>query len=303
MSSEEFQPYLYLYAAMTQPEVTGIVRTYCSPGEISDLSNTLTSWQQARSSLEQIQTQENEVANNMTIFPIEQNEKLTTLQNSPLFPRTFSNMPSVFGLVDIDTLVATQRNVYLNYVNEMEQRIPDNPSIDDLIDICLPLNPSPPEPKVTQTSQSSWIFSSPSPDFRYLGGHLKDQISEDDIGMTQVGGFPVKAITLFVGYGTSPINVYHANGRLILNNGFHRVYALRRRGITRIPVVVQQVSNPELEFPQQLLGLTRNYLLNNPRPILVKDFFTDGLTKTFQRKKMITTVQVNAQAGAVTFEV
>jgi len=303
MSSEEFQPYLYLYAAMSQPDVNGLVRTYCSPDEIGNLSATLISWQQARTSLEQIQQQEAGIANNVEIFHMEPNKKLETLVNNPLFQRTFSNMPSTVGMVNIDTLVATQRHVYLNYVDEIEQQIPETPSIDDLIDFCLPVNPSPPDPKVTQTGPNSWIFSSPSPDFRYLGGHLKENLTPDDIQLTQVSGFPVKAITLFVGYGGSPINVYHANGRLVLNNGFHRVYALRRRGITRIPVVIQQVANPAIEFPQQLLGLSSAYLLNDPRPILVKDFFTVGLTKEFNRKKMITTVQVTGQGGAVTFEV
>jgi len=303
MSSEEFQPYLYLYAAMTQPDVNGLVRTFCSDDEITNLPTTITSWQEARASLERIQGQEAGFANNIGSFPIEQNEKLVALQNNPLFQRTFSNMPSSVGLVDIDTLVATQRHVYLNYVNEVEQQIPDTPSIDDLIDFCLPIDPSPPEPKVTQTGQDAWIFSSPSPDFRFLGGHLKERLTPEDIQLTQVSGFPVKAITLFVGYGGSPINVYHANNRLVLNNGFHRVYALRRKGITRIPVVIQQVANPAIEFPPQLLGLSRDYLLNNPRPIMVKDFFTEGLTREFNRKKMITTVQIGAQSGKVTFEV
>lgn len=303
MSSEEFQPYLHLYAVMNQREVDNLVRTYCSEDEITNLPTTLTSWQQARSSFEQIKTQESGIANNTTITPIEQNEKLEALQNDPLFQRSFLNTPFTFGMVEIDTLVAPQRQVYLNYVDEMEQRIPENPTLDDLIDICMPLNPSPPDPKVTQTGNNSWIFSSPSSDFRFLRGYLKEQLTQDDIQLTQVGGFPVKAITFFVGYGSSSINVIHANNRLVLNNGFHRVYALRRRGITRIPVVVQEVTNIAIEFPQQLLGLSSQYLLNDTRPILVKDFFTDGLTREFNRKKMITTVQVTGQGGVVTFEV
>lgn len=302
-AEEESQPYLYLYSAMNQPSVTNLVRSFCIQEEITNLPNTLTSWQQARISLEQITRQEVGIADNAQTFDIGQNQKLNDLQNDALFQNTFSNTPIAFRMVDIDTLVATQRHVYLDYVDEIENRVSDNPSIDDLIDICLPINPTPPEPKVTLTGPGSWLLSSPSPDFRFLGGHLKQQLTQDDLRLTQVDGFPVKAITLFVGYGGSQINVIHANNRLVLNNGFHRVYALRRKGITRIPVVVQEVVNPQLEFPKEKLGLTREYLLNDPRPILVKDFFVDGLTREFRRKKMITTVQVTAQGGAVTFEV
>lgn len=303
MSSEEFEHYLYLYAVMNQAEVSGLVRTYCSEEEIANLPATLTSWQQARLSFEQIHTQESGIANNPTITPIEQNEKLETLQNNTLFQRSFSNTPFIFGMVEIDTLIAPQRHVYLNYVDEIERRLPENPSLDDLIDICMPLNPSPPVPKVTQTGIGSWIFSSPSPDLRFLRGHVKEQLTQDDIELTQVGGFPVKAITLFVGYGDSSINVLQANNRLFLNNGFHRVYTLRRKGITRIPVVIQQITNPAIEFPQKMLNLPSSYLLNDPRPILVRDFFSNGLTREFNRKKMITTIQVTGQGGAVTFEV
>lgn len=302
-AEEESLPYLYLYAAMSQSHVANTVRTYCIPEEVRNLPNTITAWQQARTALEQITAREAGIVNNAQTYDIAQNQKLNDLQNDALFQKTFSATPIAFRMVDIDTLITTQRQVYLDYVDEIENRIPDSPSINDLIDICLPIRPTPPEPKVTQIGTGAWIFSSPSPDFRYVGGYLKEQITEDDLRLTNVSGFPVKAITLFVGYGGSPINVYQANNRLVLNNGFHRVYALRRKGITRIPAVIQQVANPELEFPKEILGLTRDYLLNDPRPILVKDFFTNGLTREFRRKKMITTVQVTAQGGVVTFEV
>jgi hypothetical protein len=49
---------------------------------------------------------------------------------------------------------------------------------------------------------------------------------------------PVGAIILFVGYGAGSVNVLEANNRLILNNGFHRVYALRKSGVSKIPVVL-----------------------------------------------------------------
>lgn len=300
---QESQPYLYLYAAMSKPEVSGTVRTYCTQEEITDLPNTLNSWLQARTKLQQIVNQEQGIVNNATTYDIGNNQKLKELKDDPLFQNTFSNSPIEFKMVDIDNLIAPQRHVYLEHVNSIEEKIPDNPSVDDLIDICLPLKQEPPVPKATQTNPTTWIFSSPSPDFRFLGGHLKDKITEDDLRYTKVSGFPIKAITLFVGYGGSSVNVLEANNRLVLNNGFHRVYALRRKGITRIPVVVQKIVNVELEFPKQILGLTKGYLLGNPRPILVKDFFTDGLTKEFKRKKMITTVQATATGGGVTFEV
>ena len=63
------------------------------------------------------------------------------------------------------------------------------------------------------------------------------------------GGQPVESVALLVGFGTGPINVLQSGKRLVLNNGFHRVVAMRMAGITHIPVVVQHVAKPAIEFP------------------------------------------------------
>lgn len=46
-----------------------------------------------------------------------------------------------------------------------------------------------------------------------------------------------------------------SNGqRLVLNNGFHRVYALRRQGVTHIPVVIQRDGNRSQSSPRRWPG-------------------------------------------------
>jgi hypothetical protein len=83
----------------------------------------------------------------------------------------------------------------------------------------------------------------------------------------------------------------NGEGASWLNNGFHRVYALRSIGVTEIPVVIQRVGNPQLEFPPQVAGLPKEYLLGAPRPVVMKDFFGDGFAITLKvrdRLKMVT---------------
>ena len=46
-----------------------------------------------------------------------------------------------------------------------------------------------------------------------------------------------------------PPRVYRVGRRLILANGFHRLYALRALGVTHAPVLVLQVTHPQLELP------------------------------------------------------
>lgn len=78
---------------------------------------------------------------------------------------------------------------------------------------------------------------------------------------------------------------------MILNNGFHRTYALRSIGVTKIPIVVQQVRNTQLAFPAAVAGLPKEYLLNVQRPVLMKDFFVPEFAITLkvrERIKMVT---------------
>src|SRR5258708_8916364 len=110
--------------------------------------------------------------------------------------------------------------------------------------------------------------------------------------INNMGGRPAQVIALLVGFGAAPINVWSAGNRLVLNNGFHRVFALRLAGVTRIPVVVQHAANAELEFPEQILGLPRAYLLGSQRPVLVKDFFDEQLVTQLHLKPRMKTLKV-----------
>jgi len=97
---------------------------------------------------------------------------------------------------------------------------------------------------------------------------------------------------LFVGYGASPMQAYSVNGRLILANGFHRAYALRKKGIKKIPLLIKIIGNADLEFPDEIQDLEKNYLLHDPRPIMVKDFFNEDLVREFKRPKTTTLLRV-----------
>ena len=94
-----------------------------------------------------------------------------------------------------------------------------------------------------------------------------------DIAVAHTGGVPAAAVVLLVGYGSPCINVMQFEDRMVLNNGFHRAYVLRALGHKRIPVAVQHVENADLEFPQVVAGLPREYLLKHRRPVVMKDFF------------------------------
>ena len=80
--------------------------------------------------------------------------------------------------------------------------------------------------------------------------------------------------------------------RLILGNGFHRLYALKALGLSHAPVVVQQVTHPQLEMPPVIGDLPRDRLITTARPGLMKDFFDARLVCEITQQNFIKTIQV-----------
>jgi hypothetical protein len=75
------------------------------------------------------------------------------------------------------------------------------------------------------------------------------------------------------------MNAFHAAGRLILNNGSHRAYALREAGVTHVPCVIQQIAGLEelsLVAPGAVRRRPRLYL-EHRRPPMLRDYFDPQL--------------------------
>jgi hypothetical protein len=286
-------PTLYLYGAMSQAQVTNIVRAQCVPDEIANLEHIISGWRKAANLFREIESKETRAADNIEPLEIDKKyaSKLESIRRDALFRNSFSVYPSELKIVALDTIVATQRQVSLPYIDMLTSRISKHPSLDELIDFCISPKQKVPDIQSLQNAENTFTFSSPSVDFRFLGGYSK-LLTNDDLNYSLGGGLPVSALILFVGYGAGSINVLRANNRLILNNGFHRVYALRKLGVTEIPVVVQDIGNPDLEMAPSILGLTRDYLTKHSRPVMVKDFFVPDLTTTLRLKGTMRAVRV-----------
>jgi len=283
--------YRYLLGAMQQIQIAMTVRALCIPEEVARLPEIVERWRGASRRMQELAQSDAGAPGRATTqdSPANVAARIAEIQADPLFQASFSQVPSEIKIVSIDELVAPQRDVNLDYVTELQARLTGR-SMEQLVEFCLAPRAVPPIQEM-QTAQNQITFTSPSLDLRFIGGVPK-AISEDDIRADYFGGQPARVITLLVGFGAAPINVWAAAGRLILNNGFHRTFALRNSGITHMPVVVQHAANPDIEFPDQILGLSRAYLLQNPRPVLVKDFFDDALTVELRFKPRVKTVKV-----------
>lgn len=282
----------FLLGAMQQAQVAMTVRHLGTPDDVARLPQIIEAWRRASARMQELLRDEAGVAELTTVEdpPRELAPRLEQIGEDPLFRATFSDMPTTFKVIDIDNLVAPQRDVNLDYVGGLRARLPGR-AVADLVDFCVGPRRETPEIKVLQTAQNQMTFSSPSLNLIFLGGFPKP-LTEDDVRVAHMGGQPVEAVTLLIGFGAAPINAWFVGHRLVLANGFHRIVALRSEGITRIPIVLRQVTNPEIEFPEQFLGLSRSYLLQTQRPVMLKDFFDERLTLELKLKTRRKTLKV-----------
>lgn len=289
---------LYLYAFATQGEIVNHVRTQAIEEESGRIEDILQSWQALQARVQTIMAHEAGLADQGVIEPIpdEHSNYISEIENDPLFKRTFSLVPTSFGIVEIDRLVAAQRSVNIAYVNRVIDNVKTKTTLSELLDTCISLERETPPIQHLEVANNTHVFSSPNLDLRFLGAFLK-KLAPEDLDFAVMGGLPAAAIIAFIGYGGAPINVLRVQNRLVLNNGFHRVYALRSAGVKKIPVVIQNVSNWQLEFPPQVAGLPREYLLGAPRPALMKDFFESEFCVPLKAKQRMKVVTVQTSLG------
>ncbi len=292
---------LYLYAFATQGEIFSHIRTQTLEADSGRMSEILASWQAQQPAVQAILQAEIGVADRATIeeLPREHERTLKEIAANDLFKQSFHALPISFALVEVDTLVAAQRAVNLDYVGRLRAAYEKKTDLADLIDICLSPTRDIAPIQHLEIANSTHVFSSPNLDIRFLGAFFK-KLSQQDLQSAVLGGQPAAAVISFVGYGISCVNVLRWQNRLVLNNGFHRVYALRSLGVTKIPVVIQQVNNMQLEFPAAVAGLPREYLLHAPRPVLMKDFFHDNFCLPLKSKDRVKVVTL--QTGISQFD-
>jgi hypothetical protein len=284
----------FLLAFSSQAEIYNHLRTQTAEEEFVRLPEIMAQWEAQQQAMQALLRAEAGMANQAQLEPLPPGHEaaLQGIANDDLFKKTFYQAPFGFAMVAIDSLIAPKRAVNLDYVEELKVRFADRTGVADLVDSCLwPTREMPPIGHL-EVQNNSHVFSSRNLDIRFLGAFPKS-LTPDDSRYAVLGGVPSAAIIAFIGYGASSISVLRCDGRLVLNNGFHRVFALRSMGVTKIPVVVQQINNPQLEFPSNLVGLPKEYLLGSPRPAMMKDFLRDDFCIEFRAKARVRVITLN----------
>lgn len=288
----------FLFAFATQAEVLHHVRTQALDQESQRLPGIMAAWQNLQLRVAQLIEAETGEAETIAVRPVPEKHRalLESIAADPLFQNTFNHLPTCFAVVEVNKLIAAQRTVNLDYVERLAASYPQQLSFEDLLHICVSTRRHMDPIQHLEIAPNTHVFSSPNSDIRFLGAFVK-QLTPDDLTHAVNGGLPAAAIIAFVGYGGSPVNVYRVGQRIVLNNGFHRVYALRSLGVREIPVVVQQVQNWQLEMPPAVAGLPTEYLLRHQRPVLLKDFFETDFAITLNVRDRIKVVTLGINLG------
>jgi hypothetical protein len=284
-----------MYGAVTQLELKNFLEMVSVDSEPRK-QEIKAAWQGAVSKFEEFRRSEAGKPDSIASQVLQgaQAQRAQELRVDPAFANTFANYPLSFEEVEIDKLVACQRSVHVEYVEHLKARFESGNR--DLFNFCLSPAQDVPAISIGRTAPNAFTVSSDNPVLRFLGATEEPYRA----GMLQTetpGGQAVRVIALTLGFGFATANAYRVGSRMILNNGFHRMYTLRSLGITHAPVVVQQVTHPEVELPPAVGELPREYVVQNPRPGMMQDFFDDELTCVVTQRGFIKAVQVFWQAN------
>ena len=286
-------------------EYLGFVQSLAINGHAVDLGELTEEWRKANDHVQTLETTEAGIADGPPIreLPGELAALAAELSRDPMFRRAFRFMPSRIALVELDRLMVFQKNINLRYVEELKARLGTAPSLPSVFRVALSLDRAEPPVRQMQGPPNLFSFLCPSNDLRFLEPVLLEpgQVR----GFTSTGR-PSKVIGLAVGFGSNYLNALHVDGRLILNNGSHRAYALRDLGLTEVPCIVQTVTRRdelELVASGDFQRAPDRYLKAH-RPPLLKDYFDPNLRKIVlvQRKNRLVRVQIAVEQSDVPAE-
>ncbi len=266
-------------------------------GELADL------WRQAAKAFEVLQTSEAGIADSPPVKPLSgvlqsHVKKLAKLAH---FQRTFSAVPVAFGMVELDKLVVYQQRISGSTVSKMTDTLGVPLSDAALAELCLPLTPSDAGFRVALEEDGRFIFISDTHDARFQGAQL---VKPSDVKGLKVHGHSQAVVALSVGFTTNVLNVVRYGSRMVLNNGYHRAFALRQLGVTHAPCLIQVCAHWE----DVGLAGSRDMVDNGPlyfssaRPPLLKDYANPALTQAFPAKRLHRQIRLSYEVETVQLE-
>ena len=255
-------------------------------------------WHAARDVIARLEKDEAGIANDPPIAKLghEYRPLLTSFLRDPLVKNGFNTVPTQVAMVELDRMVVYQERIDISFARQLERRLGPAPSEEMIFRTCLPFDHPQPPTTWARMHGDKFVFLSPSNDLRFLESM---RLEPRNIADYPPPGSLVGVVGVGVGFGSNFMNAIYAEKRLILNNGSHRAYALRRMGITHVPCIIQHCSNRE-ELAVVACSQVRHDLslyLKHARPPMVRDYIDPRLHDiiTVRRRLRQVTVSFHVQ--------
>ena len=90
---------------------------------------------------------------------------------------------------------------------------------------------------------------------------------------------------------------------MVLHDGYHRACALRQRGVTHAPAIIQTVTRvDELEVTaKKVVANWPEFYFQSARPPLLKDFFDPKIRRVWKTPKILKVIEVSYEVRDYTF--
>lgn len=266
---------------------------HCEPE--SDL---VEEWHAAQSLIENLQTEEAGQADHPYLEELGEDFEplLIEFLKDPIQRANFNTVPTGISLVELGSLTVFQPHIDLTFANELALKIGPSPERDVIFKTCLPYDHPRPPVKWARIDSNTFVFASPSNDLRFLGAAALDS---GPLQACAPSGDVVNCVGLGIGFGSNLMNAFYVENRLILHNGSHRAYALRKLGVTHAPCIVQHVPSREalaVVAPSEITSKPDLYL-KHPRPPLLKDYFNPQLHKVFEFRRRLQQITVKFEVS------
>jgi hypothetical protein len=281
-------------------EFLGFIATQYTDPQSLNLRSLSDEWRAANKRVQQLEAAEAGWADNPTIAPTDAslNSLRDQVLNDPLFQRSSPFVPVELGVVELDRLVVHQKHINLSYVRGLEATLGDNPNPGQIFRFCLPVGHPNTPLKAMRIAQNSYVFVSPSNDFRFLDSAV---LTRDQLKDFSSPGQIANVVGLVVGFSANYFMAIHVDNRLILHNGSHRAFALRELGVTHAPCAIMKVTHPEeltVTAPENVHQNRERYL-TAPRPPVLKDYFDPQLRKVLEIPRKLRQVKISFGVEAI----
>ncbi|MFC3694363.1 hypothetical protein [Chenggangzhangella methanolivorans] len=269
------------------------VREKAVDGHKADVRALVDEWRAANDHYYDLETAEAGAADEIEIREIDPScaPLAERLFAEPRFAQAFAELPVRLALVELDRLVVSQLSVSLDFAEGLARGLGPTPTPEALFRFCQNVDRAEAPVDMRRLDDGRWLFSSESTDFRAHEPSLLAPVEARDLAVAD----PVMALVgVAIGYGSNFLHAVEADGRLILQNGYHRAYALRSLGVTHAVCAIQTVTRRDelrLVACETVVGAPEFYC-RAARPPLLKDYFDPRIAKVLHVRKVTRMIEV-----------